>query len=236
MFKKFSYCFSWWYLLDCWTFCKQTVCWYIIISQSVKWEIVLLSPRLRSQWSLYNQNMSTASSQLLMLLRGHLNLIVQHYKSEWLVKRLDFWFKIVCQFYIFCTTELFATKLGVLIYGKTIINNQTKYKGGSHSAIPLVTRMLWSSCPQLDLWQTNLICWPMASSTAPHPAPLTTFDYHRTSWRDSTGSLWRSYTMTQTHDHFHLLLWEKTCYLLRSGSYYSPPAPVFHPKIKMHRI
>ena len=163
-----------------------------------------------------------------MLLRGHLNLIVQHYKSEWLVqhyksewlvKRLDCWFKIVCQFCIFCTTDLFATKLGVLIYGKTIINNQTKYKGGSHSAIPLVTTMLWSSCPQLDLWQTNLICWPMTSSTAPHPTPLTTFDYHRTSWRDSTVSLWRSNTMTQTHDHFHLLLWEKTCYLLRSGSY-----------------
>ena len=124
--KNSSECSSGQYLLSCWTVCNQT--WYGDVSSWARAScknIGLLSSRSRSQWGSYNQTVSTISTELLIFLQP---LMGWYFIIDWsiLCKNWIVVFKVkatvkvqnfiesLCMF-LFCTTDLLATKVGVLI-------------------------------------------------------------------------------------------------------------------------
>ena len=118
--QNLNECSSKWYLLSCWTFCNQTWC-----GDATSWakvsckKIGLLSSSLGSQWGLIwtNTTVSIMSAELLIFLQPHLigwyiRLLFSRSRSQWRFKTL----LNLYVSYIFCTTDLLATKEAVLIY------------------------------------------------------------------------------------------------------------------------
>ena len=131
-----SECSSGWYLLSCWTLCNQT--WYsdgdacTIMGQSVMQEdwFAVFKFRITARGHLIRYDCFYHICWTAGLFATKFNWTVHHHQSAeafcikiWLLfsrSRPHWRFKTLLNLYYvsyaFCTTDLFATKVGVLIY------------------------------------------------------------------------------------------------------------------------